>query len=57
MSMLCTDSFMTGFLHRNFQLFSDVIKTWLHYALKKTCAARAAKGSLYNGKKICSQKL
>ena len=56
MSMLCTGNFMTGFLYHNFQFFSDIIKTWLHYAQKKTCAARTAKGSLYNGKKICSQK-
>ena len=39
-----------------FQFFSDIIKTWLRYASKKTCAARTAKGSLYNGKKIFSQK-
>ena len=56
MKMLCTDNFMTGFLYHNFQFFSDIIKTWLDHAYKKTCAARTAKGSLYNGKKICSQK-
>ena len=56
MSMLCTVSFMTGFLYPNFQFFSHIIKTWLHYAQKKTCAARTAKGSLYNSNKICSQK-
>ena len=56
MSMLCTDNFMTGFLYHNFQFFSDIIKTWLHYAQKKMRAARTTKGSLYNGKKICSQK-
>ena len=54
--MLCTDNFMTGFLYHNFQFFSDIIKTWLDHAYKKTCAVRTAKGSLYNGKKICSQK-
>ena len=56
MSILCTDNFMTVFLYHNFQFFSDIIKTWLHYAQKKTCAARTAKGFLYNGKKNCSQK-
>ena len=54
--MLCTDNFMAAFLYHNFQFFSDIIKTWLRYASKKTCEARTAKGSLYNGKKICSQK-
>ena len=57
MLILCTDNFMTVFLYHNFQFFSDIIKTWLHYAQKKTCAARTEKGFLYNGKKICSQKL
>ena len=56
MKMLCTDNFMTRLLYHNFQFFSDIIKTWLDHAYKKTCAARTAKGSLYNGKKICSQK-
>ena len=54
--MLCTGNFIRRFLCHNFKFFSDIIKTWLHYAQKKTCAARTAKGSLYNGKKICSQK-
>ena len=56
--MLCTCNFMTRFLCDNFKFFSDIIKTWLHYAQKKTCAARTAtaNGSLYNGKKTCSQK-
>ena len=46
MSMLCTGNFVTGFLDHNFQFLSDVIKTWLHYTWKKTCAARTAKGSI-----------
>ena len=47
MPMLCTDNFMTGFLYYNIQFFSDIIKTWLHYAQKKTCAARTAKSSSF----------
>ena len=54
--MLCTGNFIRRFLCHNFKFFSDIIKTWLHYAQKKTCAARTANGFLYNGKKTCSQK-
>ena len=55
MSMLCTDNFMTGFLYHNFQFFSDIVKAWLHYDQKKTCAARTSKGSLCNNINMFSE--
>ena len=46
MSMLCTDNLVTGFLYHDFKFSSDVIKTWLHYAQKKMCAARTTESSI-----------